>query len=206
MGLILETINIFLLGVIGGATPGPILASSFTESLRKGFIGSFRIIFMAMVSEIMVALSVLVIFFTFSIPQIIFSLISLAGVLVLIWLASQIWKINKFNEGGEIFTFKKIFLLTILNGPFWIFWITICVPQAFLLKQKIAGGQYLFLILFELGWLFSTVFLTFIFSRFKPLLIKGRLIGLTLKILALILIYFAIRLAINSISLSELFG
>jgi len=199
MELLLQIFSAFVLGLIGGATPGPILTSAFTESLRRGFVSSLRIIFMAMISEVIVALLILSIFFSFYIPQIIFSIISLIGIAVLIWLALQVWKIKKFDEEGTIFSFKKIFLLTVFSGPFWIFWLTICVPQAFLLKQKIAGGQFLFLILFELGWLIATTGLTFLFSRFRPLLTKGNFVSVVFKILALILLFFAIKLAIDSI-------
>ncbi|MBU1000853.1 LysE family transporter [Patescibacteria group bacterium] len=206
MELLLQIFSAFVLGLIGGAVPGPILTSAFTESLRKGFIGSLRIVFMAMVSEAMVAFFILSIFFSFHIPQIIFSIISFVGIVVLIWLASQVWKIKKFDEEGTIFSFKKIFLLTAFSGPFWIFWLTICVPQAFLLKQKVAGGQFLFLILFELGWLIATVLLTFLFSRFRPFLAKTDLISLVFKFFALILLFFAVRLALDSITaLQKLF-
>lgn len=200
MELLLLLFSAFLLGLVGGTTPGPILASTFTESLRKGFSGSLRIVFMAMLSETLVALFVLGLFFSFQIPQIVFSIISLVGVVVLVWIALQVWKIKKFNEGKEIFSFKKIFLLTVFNGPFWIFWITISVPQAFLLKQKVVGGQFLFLVLFELGWFIATTILTFLFSRFRPLLTKSKFVSVIFKTLALILLFFAIRMAIDSLA------
>jgi len=198
--MLFQLLSIFVLGLIGGANPGPILISSFTEALRKGFIKSLAVIFKAMIAETIVALFVLTIFFSIRIPQVTFYLISLVGVGVLIWLASQVWKIKEFGGKGEIFSFKKIFLLTIFNGLFWIFWITICVPQAFLLRQKVLGGQFLFLILFELGWLFATVGLTYLFSRFKPFLTKTNFVPVVFKIFALILLFFAIRLLVESIS------
>ncbi len=153
MELLFQAFSAFILGIIGGAIPGPMLTSAFTESLRKGFVGSLRVIFKALIAETIVAASILGIFFSLRIPIAVFSIVSLFGVIVLIWFALQIWKIKKINDKGEIFSFKKIFLLTISNGPFWIFWITIYIPQAFLLKQKVMGGQFLFLLLFELGWL-----------------------------------------------------
>lgn len=199
MVLLFQIFSAFVLGLIGGAIPGPMLTSTFTESLRKGFISSLRVIFKAMLAETIVAASILSIFFAIHIPTKVFSLISLIGVVVLIWFALQIWKFKKIDDKGEIFSFKKIFLLTISNGPFWIFWITVYIPQAFLLKQKVVGGQFLFLLLFELGWLIATTGLTFIFSRFRPLLTKGDLVSTVFKILALILVFFAAKLAIDSI-------
>lgn len=156
---------------------------------------------MALFAETIVAAFILTIFFSLHIPSIVFPIISFVGAGVLIWLALQVWKIKKINDKGKIFTFKRIFLLTIFNAPFWIFWITICVPQAFLLKQKIAGGEILFLVLFELGWLVATMILTFMFSRFRGLLIKSNLISVVFKVFALILFFFAVKLVINSLAL-----
>jgi len=179
--------------------PGPILTSVFTEVLRKGFLNSLEVIFQALISETIVAAIILILFFSLKIPSIVFNLISFVGAGILIWLATKVWKIKKIDGEGKIFSFKKIFLLTIFNGPLWIFWVTICVPQAYLLSQKIAGGQIFFLLAFELGWLISTVFLAYIFSHFRPLLSKGEFTHILFKIFSIILVFFSIKLIIESI-------
>lgn len=199
MEILLTLSSIFVLGLIGGANPGPILAASFTEALRKGFFGSLKVVFMAMLAETVAAGFVLFLFFSMNIPNYVFYIISFVGAGVLIWLALQVWKIKELGDDGEIFSFKKIFLLTIFNGPFWIFWITICIPQAFLLKEKIAYGQIWFIMLFELGWLVGTVFLVFLFSCFRPFLAKTKFVPIIFKIFALILVFFAIKLIFGSI-------
>ena len=194
-------LSAFLLGLIGGSVPGPILTAAFTEALRNGFVKSFRVIFRALVAESSVAFFILAIFFSFNIPQVFFYAISLIGAGVLIWLAAQVWKIKEVDgKEGDIFSFWKIFLLTVFNGPFWIFWITISVPQAFLLREKIVGGHFLFLVLFELGWFLSTVFWILLFSRFRLFLTKKNLVGNIFKIFSLILSFFAVRMAIQSVS------
>lgn len=200
MELLFQLFSIFLFGFIGGAIPGPILTSTFTEVIRKGFVKSLRVILFAAISEIIVATLIMFILFSIHIPQSFFYGISLIGAVVLLWMAQQIWTIKKLHDKGELFDFKKIFLLTIFNGPLWIVWSTICVPQAFLLSQKISGGQILFLLIFEVGWFFSTILLTFIFSRFRPLLVKGEIVSAVFKIFALILAFFAIKLVVTSIA------
>jgi threonine/homoserine/homoserine lactone efflux protein len=198
MELLMQIFSIILLGFIGGSVPGPILAAAFTESIRKGFTKSLIVIFRALIAESIVAIFVLTIFFSFNIPQSVFYIISFAGAAVLFYLALQVWKINKIsNEEGEIFSFWKIFTLTILNGSFWIFWITICVPQAFLLKEQIPQGHILFLLLFEIGWITATVGWTFIFSRFRNFLTKEKVIPVVFKVFSLILLYFAINLLVE---------
>ncbi|HNY35960.1 MAG TPA: LysE family transporter [Candidatus Pacearchaeota archaeon] len=198
MELIIQIFSVLILGIIGGSVPGPIMAAAFTESIRRGFAKSLLVILRAFIAESIVAIFILTLFFSFSIPQSIFYAISFAGAIMLFYLALQVWKINKIGEGeGEIFSFWKILILTILNGSFWIFWITICVPQAFLLKEQIPQGHILFLLLFELGWIIATVSWTFIFSRFRNFLTKERVIPIVFKIFSLILAYFAISLLIE---------
>ncbi|HEX7042852.1 MAG TPA: hypothetical protein VF189_06375 [Patescibacteria group bacterium] len=200
MDLLFEFISIVVLGLIGGSIPGAILTSAFTEVIREGFLKSLKVIFYALISEVIVASLILVLLFSIHIPQTVFYLISFVGALVLIWIAKQIWAIKKLHDNGKIFDFKKIFLLTFFNGPLWIFWTTICVPQAYILSKKVVFGQGLFLFLFEIGWLSATLLLTFIFSRFRPLLVKEGVVSKVFKLFAIILGFFAIRLVVESIS------
>ena len=199
MEILFDLLSIFILGLAGGANPGPILASSFAESLRRGFIKSLRIILMAVIAECIVAALILFLFFSFPIPQIVFYIISLAGSIVLIWLATQVWKIESIDEKKEIFTFGKIFTITLFNGPFWIFWMTVCVPQAFLLGKKIPLGNLTFLLIFVLGWFSSTTLLTFLFSRFRGFFEKTNHFHTVMKIITLILLSFAAKLIYQSI-------
>jgi threonine/homoserine/homoserine lactone efflux protein len=199
MNLLLQSFSIFLLGIIGGAVPGAILTSAFTEVVHKGFINSLRVILYAFISEVIVASLILFVFFSLYIPKSVFYFISFIGALVLIWIARQIWGVKALSDKGKLFDFRKIFLLTVFNGPLWIFWSTICVPQAYVLSQKITGGQFLFLALFEAGWLASTVVLTFLFSRFRPLLIKEGVMTIVFKIFAVLLILIAINLVVTSV-------
>ncbi len=200
MDLLPQLLSIFTLGFIGGSIPGSILASTFTEALRKGFMGSLRVIIFALISETIVASLIMFALFSVNIPQSIYYGISLIGAGVLVWLAKQVWSITKINDKGELFSFKKIFLLTIFNGPLWIVWSTVCVPQAYELNQQISGGLIIFMILFELGWLTATLLLTFLFSRFRTLLIKGKMISVVFKIFAFTLLFFAIRLFLTSVT------
>ncbi|TAN58554.1 hypothetical protein EPN15_00665 [Patescibacteria group bacterium] len=192
--------NAFVLGLFGGVNPGPILVSAFTEASRNGFTKSLRVIFRAMLAETIIAFFVLIAFFSINIPEMFFYAISFAGAAVLIWIALQVWKIREIDGNEEIFSFKRIFFLTVFNGPFWIFWITICLPQAFLLKEKISGGQFLFLVLFELGWFLATLFLTLLFSRFRQVLLRKNLTPFVFKFFAVLLFLFAVKIIFQSAS------
>jgi threonine/homoserine/homoserine lactone efflux protein len=191
--------SIFTLGLLGGVIPGPVLTASFTETLRGGFRNGLRILLMSMVAESIIATFILLVFSSAQIPRDFFYLISFIGSFILVWTAIKIWKIDKVEEGSRIFTFKEIFLMLVSGGPFWIFWITVCVPQAVLLNEEVGGGYVLFLIVFESGWLASAALLNFIFSRFRPLLRKKNLISAVFKVCSLVLVFFAIKLVIESV-------
>lgn len=197
--IILEIVGIFILGLFGGANPGAMIASCFSECLRSGFVKSLRVVFYALISETTVAFLILALFFAVDIPQSIFYSISFIGAGVLVWMAVLVWRIDKLGQEGEIFSFWKIFILTIFNGPFWMFWITICIPQAFLMKQLVVGGQFLFLLIFEIGWLVATVLLVYIFSRFRTILTSGRMVSVVFKIFSVILVIFAVKMVTDSV-------
>ena len=189
-----------VLGIIGGAVPGPILTAIFTEVLNKGFKRSFIVMFKALVAESIFAVLILSIFFVLDIPTIYFYIMSLGGAVVLFWLAKQVYGIQKIDsEKRELFSFSKLLLLTFLNGAFWIFWITICVPLAFELRQNLFGGQFLFLLFFEIGWLLMAIVLAFIFSRFRPLLLRKKLVSTVFKIFALLLVFFGLKMIWGSV-------
>ncbi|NTW30065.1 MAG: LysE family transporter [Candidatus Moranbacteria bacterium] len=200
MLLLTTLLEIFLLGLVGGAVPGPMMTSVFAEVLGRGFVRSLRVVFHALVAESLVALFVLLAFSWLSVPESVFHLVSLVGAVVLLWLAWQVWHISAVpEEGGEVFPFRKIMLLTVLNGGFWIFWITIAVPRAFSLDVMLPAGHFLFLLVFELGWLAAMVGLAFVFSRFRDLLHRKGLVSLTYKLLAILLTLFALRSAMSGL-------
>ncbi len=194
------------LGIVGGSIPGPILTSVFTEVLAGGFKKSLRIIFIAMLTESVLAFGIFAVIFNLNIPAEFFYLLSLAGSAVLVWLASQVWRIKKIeNNQKSIFTLNKIILITVFNGPLWIFWLTVGVPQAFLLTEKYTFGYLIFLFFFQLGWLLANLFWAFVFARFRPLLTKEKFVPYVFKFFALLLIVFAIKATYSSLNMLFVF-
>jgi threonine/homoserine/homoserine lactone efflux protein len=176
------------------------MTSVFAEVLRGGFRKSLRIMMYALVAESLVALFVLLSFSFLNPQQYVFQGISFVGAVVLTWLALQVWKISSVEgETKQVFSFPKIFALTILNGGFWIFWITVAVPRAFSLDAYMPFGKFLFLLVFEAGWLATMLVLSFLFSRFRELLRRKNLVSVTYRILATLLALFALRSVIASV-------
>lgn len=195
-----EMVSAFFLGLIGGVIPGPVLTATFTEILQSGFFKSLRIIFWAMFVETVVALISLLVLSSMGFSMAVFSGISFIGAGILIWIASLIWKVTKIDSEEKVhFSLGKISAMIMANGVLWTFWITVCVPKAILLSEKIKFGQFIFLILVEIGWLVSTVVVAIVFSRFRKMLSDPNVVSVIFKIFSLIFVYFAFDMIYKSV-------
>lgn len=195
-----EIVSALILGLIGGVIPGPVLTATFTEILQSGFFKSLRIVFWAMFVEAVVALVSLMILSSMGFSEAVFSGISFIGAGILIWIATSIWKVKRIDSDEKVhFSLGKISAMIMANGVLWTFWITVCVPRAISLSEKIYLGQFLFLILVEIGWLLSTLAVAIIFARFRTMLSNPRVVPIIFKIFALTFLYFAFDMAYKSI-------
>ena len=195
-----EIISAVILGLIGGLIPGPVLAATFTEILQSGVLKSFRIILWAMFTETIIALISLLALSSMNFSESFFQGLSIIGAAILIWISTSIWKIHKIDTEEKVhFSLGKISAMIMANGVLWTFWITVCVPKAILMGEKIAFGDYLFLILVEIGWLISTGMVAIVFSRFRKILSNPKVVPIIFKIFALTFVYFAVDMVYKSI-------
>jgi threonine/homoserine/homoserine lactone efflux protein len=150
-----QIINAFLLGMVGGFIPGPILTMTFSETVRAGWRAGVKIILYALIVESLVAGFILLVFSFFNFNQEIFRYLSLAGGLLLFYFSYSLFLLKNISLEARVllFSFKKIFFLTILNGGLFVFWITVCIPLAIALNKIVSGGLWFYLANFELGWL-----------------------------------------------------
>jgi threonine/homoserine/homoserine lactone efflux protein len=193
-------INALILGLIGGLIPGPVLAATFTEILQSGILKSMRIILWAMLTETIVALISLLAFSYMNLSESFFQGLSIVGAVILIWISTSIWKVHKIDTEEKVhFSLGKISAMIMANGVLWTFWITVCVPKAMFLSEKIAFGDYLFLLLVEIGWLISTVLVAVAFSQFRKALSNPKVVPIMFKLFALTFVYFAVDMVYKSI-------
>jgi len=195
-----EIITAISLGLIGGVIPGPVITAVFTEILNAGLQKALRIIFFAMLIETLVAFISLVFFSSLGLNEGVFRGLSFLGAAVLIWIALSIWRIKTLDSGERaVFSFAKITLMILSNGVLWTYWITICIPKAILLSKQIQFGDYLFMLLVQIGWLVSTLLVALLFSRFRILLSRPKIIPVAFKFFSLVFIYFALDMTWKSI-------
>ncbi|EKE26477.1 MAG: hypothetical protein ACD_4C00270G0002 [uncultured bacterium (gcode 4)] len=194
-----EIISAFILGLVGGLVPGPVLTATFTEILQSGILKSFRIILWAMITETVVALISLITLSSMNFPESFFQSLSIIGALILVWISISIWKIHKIDTEEKVhFSLGKISAMILANGVLWTFWVTVCIPKAILLNEKIIFGNYIFLLLVELWWLISTILVAITFSRFRKILSHPKVVPIIFKVFALTFVYFAIDMIYKS--------
>jgi threonine/homoserine/homoserine lactone efflux protein len=153
-----------------------------------------------MLIETLVALFSLIVFASLDFQEAVFRGISFAGAAILIWIATSIWKVRSLDSGERIsFGFWKITGMILANGVLWTYWITICIPKAMLVGEELFLGEYLFMGLVQLGWLISTTIAAYLFSRFRNLLSRPRVIPVVFKVFSLVFIYFALDMLVKSI-------
>ncbi len=198
--MIHELVVAIMLGLIGGVIPGPVITAVFTEILQSGFFKSLRIILIALVTESIVAVICLLLFDSLGFNEAFFRGLSLAGAGILIWISLSLWRIKTLDTGHKVhFGFWKIIIMILSNGVLWTYWITVCIPKAILLSEQIYLGHYLFMGLVQMGWLISTLFVAFLFSKFRMIFSKPRVISVLFKIFALAFAYFALDMVFKSI-------
>ena len=195
-----QIIAAFILGLVGGIIPGPVLAAIFTEILQSGFYKSMRIILWAMLTETIVALVALLVLSSFGFSATFFNALSFIGAGILIWISTSLWKIKSLDTDQKVyFSPWKIALMILANGVLWTYWITVCIPKAIELGQQLQYGQFLFLLFVEIGWFLATAGVALVFSRFRTILSNPRVIPFIFKFFALIFLYFAASMIYHSV-------
>lgn len=196
-----QILSAIILGLIGGIIPGPVLAAIFTEILQLSFAKSLRIILWAMLTETVIALASLILISSLHFSEGFFKGLSFIGAGILIYIATSIWKINEISTEKKVhFSLTTISAMILANGVLWTFWVTVCVPKAIMLGEKILFGQYLFVGLVEIGWLVSTLAVALVFSGFRKLLSNQKVISIMFKIFSLVFIYFALSMVYQSVN------
>ncbi|MEI6498811.1 MAG: hypothetical protein WCO23_02525 [bacterium] len=198
--MVSQLVGALILGLIGGFIPGPVVAAIFTEIMQASVLKSFRIIFWSILTEIVVALTSLILLSSLHLHEDFYRGISFIGAGVLIYIATSIWKIDKIDTEKKVhFSLPTISLMILTNGVLWAYWATFCIPKAIILGEKVILGQYLFIGLVEIGWLISTVAVALVFSLFRKLLSNQKVISIMFKIFALAFVYFALNMIYQSL-------
>ena len=186
------------LGVTAGLKPGPlgiyVIHQTLLHGPRSGLLASFA----PFVSDGPIILGSFLLINSFKQFDIFITLITLAGALYIAWIAIRLIATNPVAEQAPAApsSFLTAVKINLLNPAPYIFWST--VGGTYLLQNDLPSAS-VFAVLF-LGTLSTTKFLMALSIKKLGDRFSDKLIAYVLKILALILMLFAIRLFISALT------
>jgi threonine/homoserine/homoserine lactone efflux protein len=197
--LVVLLLKCITLGLIAGAIPGPILTATFTQVLNQGLNKAMKLVWWSLMAEVAAACSIMILLSFVKLEPAYFQLISFVGSVIIFKMALDVWKIKSVaTSGGLTLTLKDIFSITFANGLLWTFWITVCVPFALSLEPQIPYGRFIFIILFEIGWIASTAGFAFLCSILKSSIEKSPVLPYVFKLFAIMLFYFSADMFVSA--------
>jgi threonine/homoserine/homoserine lactone efflux protein len=199
MQIALRFLEVFGLGFFCAYIPGPVLTSLFTETIRGGWEKAKRILIWAAAGELIMSVVSVSVFSLLHPQHLLFSALGIFGSLLLFSISLDLWRLREIQEHEPLFSRRRVFFITLFNGMAWVFWITVCTPQAIQLKELVIGGAWLFIFFFELGWVAASISLYFLFTAFRPYFQSNRMIHLLYRSLSFVFIFFGAKLAYTSV-------
>jgi threonine/homoserine/homoserine lactone efflux protein len=196
--LFFRFLEVVLLGFLCGLIPGPVVSALFTETIRKGKRSARRVLFRAAVAEVILSV-ICVSALTYLHPQDrVMGALGIFGAMILLHVAVDLWRVREIEESEPLRSGLRAFTLVLLNGTAWVFWFTVCAPQALSFGSGIRGGQWLYVLFFELGWALSAFVLCDLFALFRPFFQTRNPLHLVYRTVAFFFVLFAGRLALMS--------
>lgn len=191
--------EVLFLGFLCGLIPGPVVTAIFTEAIRRGPASARRIVLLSAAGELVMSVICVTALSFLSPTSPAFSVLGLFGSLLLMGIGWDLWRLEEIAEEEPLFSSRRIILISLLNGMAWIFWITVCAPQAMALELRLSGGKWLFILLFELGWLAAAFGLAYLFGFFRPFFQGNKNLRILYRTIAILFVLFAVKLATGSI-------
>ena len=185
-----------LFGLYAGLSPGPLLALVISHTLRHGVKEGVRVSFAPLVTDLPIILLSVFILIKLSSTNNFLAVISFMGGLFVLYLAYECLRLNSIDPNLQESAPKSLAKGAIVNflSPYpYLFWMTVGAP--FMIKawgkNPIAGvgfvtGFYMFLV----G---SKMTVAIVTGKSKQLL-QGRLYRFIMRILGIVLLFFALLL------------
>lgn len=189
----------FTLGLTGGLKPGPlsvyVIHVTLSRSEKAGFFASLA----PFVSDGPIILASFLMLSQAKQFNTFVALISLAGAAYLVWLAYKIFFVDNVNPaaGNTPASFLTAVKINLLNPVPYIFWTT--VGGAYLIKGDLK--QAIIFVVVMLGTLSLTKFSVATSIKMLGQRFSAHAYGVLLKLLALLLLGFAIKLGLDGYQL-----
>jgi threonine/homoserine/homoserine lactone efflux protein len=196
-----------IIGFAVAASPGPLLALIFSETLKYGKIEGIKIAVSILITELPIALFVLFILSNSIKYGFIMGIISLFGACYLIYLGVKNLRVKKsvfeveYAEGNGL---KRGVIVNLLNPNPYLFWLSIGGPIIFKSLDLHASATVLFMLGFYTLLVGSNICIALIVEKSKSF-IKSKFHLHIVHALGIALILFALIFVRDSLELMGMF-
>lgn len=199
-----EIMTAILLGLTGGITPGPIILLAFSEIRRSPKVRSKKwgdVFVFCRTYGIFIGLFLVATSSFLQIPIFVFHSLAILGIGMLLFVAFRVLQIRRISTDKETkkIGIGQVIILMLLNGPLYLFWISVCVPAAFRLGEKMHYGEYIFVIIFEISMMVGLAVMLFGFNSFRRLLTNEKVVGKVFLALSILIFLLALKIFVGEI-------
>lgn len=195
-----------VLGLVQGLSPGPLVTLVISETLKFGKREGFKVAVSPLVTDSTVAVLSLLVLSNLAKSSMIIGVISILGACYLTYLA---WENLRVKTGSfetmlvKKGALKRAVITNFLNPHVYIFWLSVGAPTILNGLGTHVSLAVLFLLGFYLFLIGSETCIAYLVSRSKAF-IEGKYYSYIIRVLGLVLIFFALLLLIEGYRLLTL--
>lgn len=195
----MNAIDIFILGVIGGVSPGPITALMLGETFKHGFKVGVKVPLALIFSNILIG-GVSLGLFSLGKDMVVFlSLFTYVGAMVLIWMGVHEFKASgklRFRTSSK--PFQKALLIELGNVHPYVFWFGVLAP-AIVLQIQVEGFSTILIswFAFALGLVATKLLIILLADLIRAHLKEVHILWIN-RVLAIALIFFGLKLMLQT--------
>ncbi len=195
-----------ILGLVAGLSPGPMLALVIAETLKFGKKEGFKVAVSPLITDSTIVMLTLLVLSTLAEHDLVIGLISIFGACYLINIglenlrtkASRFEVVIKRKEA-----FKRAIITNLLNPHTYLFWLSVGSPIILETLKTDALVTISFLLGFYAFLMGSMTFVALVVDRSKSF-IKSKYYSCIVRLLGIILIFFALTILIEGLKLLAL--
>jgi len=195
-----------ILGLVAGLSPGPILALVIAETLKFGKEEGFKVAVSPLITDSTIIIFTLLALSTLAEHNLVIGMISIFGACYLIYLGIKNLRVKTgvFNvvlERKE--AFKRAIIANLLNPHTYLFWLSVGSPIILETIKTDVSATILFLLGFYTFLMGSMALVTVVVDKSKSL-VKSKYYTYVVRILGLVLLFFALTVLIDGLKLMAL--
>lgn len=192
-----------VLGFTAGVAPGPLLALVVSQVLSHGIKEGVKVALAPLITDVPIIMATFVIGAQFAVDSPVLALLSVLGAIYICWLAWESLTIAPVEQSDPArlpHSFKKGIMTNFLNPHPYLFWVTVGTPLLVKSWAIKPANTVLWLFGFYGMLVGSKIMLSILVGHWRKLL-RGKVYLWINRCLGIVLLFFAVTLARDGLSL-----